>query len=411
MTLSIGYAQSVITPSLAKPVFLAGFGQNRQAQTIHDDLFVRALALRSQASSPPKTLVLAALDLIGLFRMVVLEIQNRVKAAFPDVDILLASTHTHHGPDTLGLWGPDYQTCGVDPDYIRELIDRITATILASLQDLHPSGMSASSIEVPGVAKNARNPEIVDQELSCLQFKTEGEILATLLVFPCHPEVLWEHNPHITSDYPGYLRTAVERVTQAPCLFFAGALGGMMTPDVTDHSFQEAQVMGETLAEAALKALEKPKFGYSSSESVNVELLKAEFSAPITNPIYHMAIQAGLLPNIMDENNQITTEANLLKIGDAWLASVPGELLPKLGLKIKGELRRAGAGLALVLGLANDELGYILPDEDFVYPENPFQPGDHYEETNSIGPTIGSNLLGTVQSLLTALPHQHSSTD
>jgi len=118
-----------------------------------------------------------------------------------------------------------------------------------------------------------------------------------------------------------------------------------------------------------------------------------------------------LLPNIMDENNQITTEANLLKIGDAWLASVPGELLPKLGLKIKGELRKAGAGLPVVLGLANDELGYILPDEDFVYPENPFQPGDHYEETNSIGPTIGSNLLGAIQSLLIALPHQHSSTD
>jgi hypothetical protein len=217
---------------------------------------------------------------------------------------------------------------------------------------------------VPGVAKNARNPEIVDQELSCLQFMTDDQILATLLVFPCHPEVLWKQNPQITSDYPGYLRLAVEQVTGAPCLFFAGALGGMMTPDVRDHSFQEAEAMGKTLAD------------------------------------YHMAIRAGLLPDILDENSQVTTEANLLKIGEVWLAGVPGELLPKLGLQIKDELRRAGAKLPVIVGLANDELGYILPDEDFIYPQDPFQPGDHYEETNSIGPNIGSLLMAQVQSLL-----------
>ena len=37
--MKIGYAQTIITPSLDKPVFLAGFGHNRRAKTIHDDLY------------------------------------------------------------------------------------------------------------------------------------------------------------------------------------------------------------------------------------------------------------------------------------------------------------------------------------------------------------------------------------
>jgi hypothetical protein len=400
MNLLAGYAQSTITPDLSKPVFLAGFGQNRKAQSIHDDLFIRALALRSGSPHEKIILVLAAVDLIGLFRKDILIIQGNVKAVYPDVEIILASTHTHHGPDTLGLWGPDHQTSGIDPDYIQILIETITRTILKSIDSFHPTDMVASSIIVPGVAKNARNPQILDQELSCLQFKSDPGILASLLIFPCHPEVLWEHNPHITSDYPFYLRAEVEKVTQAPCLFFAGALGGMMTPNVIDHSFQDAEKMGNILAKAALNALHKPKLSYPNSQGIFLELNKIVFNAPITNPIYHLAIQAGLLPHILDENNEITTEANLLKIGGVWIATVPGELLPKLGLKIKDDLIKAGADLPIILGLANDELGYILPEEDFIFPENLFQPGDHYEETNSIGPNIGSILLEKVHQLM-----------
>jgi hypothetical protein len=42
MTLQAGYAQATITPALERPVYLAGFGRNRRALTVHDDLFVRA---------------------------------------------------------------------------------------------------------------------------------------------------------------------------------------------------------------------------------------------------------------------------------------------------------------------------------------------------------------------------------
>ena len=76
------------------------------------------------------------------------------------------------------------------------------------------------------------------------------------------------------------------------------------------------------------------------------------------------------------------------------------DLLPKLGLAMKTDLRRAGALVAGVIGLANDELGYILPQEDYVYPEEPFNPGAHYEETMSIGPETGPRLLAAVRAML-----------
>ena len=425
---ALGYAQQSITPTLDREVYLAGFGQNRLAQGVHDDLYVRALALNLGDTC----LVLAALDLVGLSRLHCLEIEQRVverSQGQVSPRLILACTHTHHGPDTIGLWGPDASTSGVDPRYLVTLKRRVVDTVMEALARLQPTGLRTTSVHVPGVAKNARDPQVVDDELTCLQFCRPGDgaaslpssldgaaslpssldgaaslpfslggggVLATVLLFPCHPEVLWEHNPQMSSDYPHFLRRAVEAETGAPCLFFAGALGGMMTPDVRDHSFEEAEAMGGVLARAALDALQEVE----ATPVDRLECVSREFAVPMENPVFHAAMRGGLLPHLLTEEGMVVTQANLLKVGSAWLVSVPGELLPKLGLAIKADLRRAGARVAGVIGLANDELGYILPREDYVYPEDPFDPGDHYEETMSIGPQMGPRLLATVRSMI-----------
>ena len=389
--MKIGYAQNVITPSLDKPVYLAGFGNNRRATTVHDDLYVRSLAIHTAQT----TLVLAALDLIGLFDPDLDDIMRHVQAS--EVSVVIASTHTHHGPDTAGLWGPDDKTRGVDLEYMSAAKKKIVDTILASLSNPQPASVKWTSVRVPGMAKNARNPEIVDDELTLAQFVDQkNKPLATLFNFPCHPEVLWEHNTHITSDYPGYLRDEVEKQTGAPCIFFSGALGGMMTPDVKDHSFEEAEFMGRKLAEQGLKASSKVNSEQSSVVSVERKVIKAK----LTNILYKLAFGRKLLPDTRDKRGYITTEVNLIKIGDLWLAAVPGELLPKLGLQLKAWMKEAGAETAGVIGLANGWFGYILPVEDFKYPWNPFKPGKHYEETNSIGRDIAPKVMGALRSII-----------
>lgn len=388
--MKIGYAQTIITPSLDKPVYLAGFGQNRRAATIHDDLYSRALAIQTESV----TLVLVALDIIGFFRPDVQDVIARVNC--PDVQIVLASTHTHHGPDTMGLWGPNDKTRGVEETYMTVIKQKIVEGIHASLSTLKPATVKWTSVHVPGLVKNARNPEIMDDELTLLQFTTaDGRPLVTMFNYPCHPEVLWEQNPHLTSDYVHYLREETEKQTGAPCIFFSGALGGMMTPDVKDHSFEEAEFMGRKLAGEGVASLSKVK-----SQTSNVGVAKKEIKAKLTNILYKLAFGRKLLPDVRDQKGYITTEVNLIKIGGLWLATVPGELLPKLGLQLKAWMKEAGAQVTGVIGLANDELGYILPVEDFKYPWNPFQPGKHYEETNSIGKDITPKVMGALHDVI-----------
>lgn len=106
-----GAAQSVITPALfpERPVYLAGFGHNRIATGVHDDLYARCLAL----GFAKQKLVVCSVDLIGLFYDDVLTIRREFEQAAPSAFLVVAATHTHAGPDTLGLYGPKPLQSGV----------------------------------------------------------------------------------------------------------------------------------------------------------------------------------------------------------------------------------------------------------------------------------------------------------
>jgi hypothetical protein len=112
----------------------------------------------------------------------------------------------------------------------------------------------------------------------------------------------------------------------------------------------------------------------------------------------------------------------MIEIGPVRMLTVPGELLPELavggydgsqmftdevelidpnnpnppdldaapfGPYIK---QRMASPYTWIVGLGNDELGYIVPNYDFkldlLLPYVNQAEGDHYEETNSIGPHI-----------------------
>jgi hypothetical protein len=65
----------------------------------------------------------------------------------------------------------------------------------------------------------------------------------------------------------------------------------------------------------------------------------------------------------------------------------------------------------LIFGLANDELGYVLPPNDFVlnetmpYLNNGRDHHDrrHYEETNSMGPNTAKAIADTVKQIVDAI--------
>ncbi|MCD6291267.1 MAG: neutral/alkaline non-lysosomal ceramidase N-terminal domain-containing protein [Anaerolineae bacterium] len=396
--LSAGVAMRKITPDLTQqPVYLAGFGRNRVATAIHDDLWARSLVI----SDGVTTIALVALDLIGLFRDDVLAIWEELSRREVEVDgTIIASTHTHSGPDTLGLWGPDLHTSGVDHAYLGWLRAQITDAIGEAAQNLRPVRLRAATRPVPGLARNAREADILDDELSVLRVEDEqGVALATVTNFPCHPEVLWKENTIITSDFPHFLRAAIEADGGGLAIHFSGDLGGMMTPNVSDHTFAEAQGMGERLAEIALDALaEAPTF-----IPEQVRWYPSEFDVVMNNPLLETARRRGLIHRQMTATNGetvVTTGVYLLALGPVQMLALPGEVLPRLGLKLRHLLP---GPYRFLIGLANDELGYILDESEFHVPRNYFDPEDAYEESMSIGPRMGPMVYEVARALTEAL--------
>src|SRR5687767_10244651 len=87
--LEAGFGETDITPTLGnKPVYIAGFGQNRKATKAHDPLFARAVVLKEGKTK----LALVSVDLVGFFRPNVVNVRKQL-AGFDYV--LVSSTHTH----------------------------------------------------------------------------------------------------------------------------------------------------------------------------------------------------------------------------------------------------------------------------------------------------------------------------
>ena len=127
-----GFGEADITPKLdGKPVYLAGLGANRKATGVLDPLVVRAIVLRHDG----KTIAIACADVVGLFLPSIESVRKQL-SGFDYV--LVSSTHDHHGPDTMGLWGPIPSPAAIDPDYLRRVESAIVAAIRDAEKSLRP---------------------------------------------------------------------------------------------------------------------------------------------------------------------------------------------------------------------------------------------------------------------------------
>jgi hypothetical protein len=105
-------------------VYLAGFDNNRLAMGKHDDLWARALVLQYGRTR----IAIVALDLIGYYSKAgyygLNEIKKQLDPRLGLQEILIASTHNHEAPDTIGLWGANPLSDGKYPLYRDSLIAR-----------------------------------------------------------------------------------------------------------------------------------------------------------------------------------------------------------------------------------------------------------------------------------------------
>jgi hypothetical protein len=432
--LRFGFAKRTITPALAaQPVYMAGFDTNRPATGVHDDLWARAVAV----SDGRTRVVIVSLDLIGFFLTDVDAARALLRERAGAVELVVTSTHSHEGPDTMGLWGPGRFSSGVDPEYLARVRRTIADTAAAALDRLEPARLVLAKTRTPELIVDSRLPEVIDDGLVILQaLAPDDRTLGAVVSWGNHPEALGGDNTLLTSDFPHYLNRRLEETLGGTAVFLVGSIGGLMTPmglDLADalgqpipqDSFALARAVGERVAAAAIGALRTTG---RESTSKALEYRSARVFVPLENRLFRLAAFLGVLdrpvfskskPATTVFGDDLETEIGYLRIGDVEMLCVPGEIYPELviggiqnpqdpGADFPGAPRETPLNrlltseYRLVIGLANDEIGYILPrsqwdaDAPFAYrrTESP------YGEVNSVGPSAAPLLTHAFATLL-----------
>lgn len=364
----VGAAKVAITPD--RPVWLAGYSRDSKSDGVHDDIWARAMAIDNGSA----TVLILAVDLIGLMRPDVNDIRRDLTTEqLPFDHIIVASTHNHSGPDVIGLWHVDRGKSGVDFAYLDTVKARMVRVGKAALADLKPAALLVSRNEVLGISYNARDEGVLDVEAVSLRAQGEdGRTIGTLVNFACHPEVLTKQNRRLTSDFAHYTYGRLEERLGGVALYVNGALGGMVTPLVTAHSFREAARCGHALADSVLSGVKREKL----IRDGRLMSVREDISLAMDNPAFRALAEAGVIHRAFEDS--IDTEVGALRIGPVLVATVPGEALPVIGFTLKGAMV---SDYRMVFGLANDELGYLIPSVDWRE--------DEYEETMSLGKTAG----------------------
>ncbi|MCX8065180.1 MAG: hypothetical protein N3G21_08405 [Candidatus Hydrogenedentes bacterium] len=433
-------------------IWIAGFGTNRPAKGIHDPQWVRAIALRNNGV----TLVMATFDAIGIYHNDFITIRKMVDPTLKIDHILFSSTHCHEVIDTMKIWsfwrrikGLDIPIFGFNEEHMKFIQRMAKEAIEEAVRNLQPADMYCTQVQVgpEGFVEDTRKPIVMDLNMYLFKFTKHNtdETIGTLVCWGNHPETLGSDNNYLTSDFPHYLREGLEKGVPEPngapgfggiCLYFQGMLGGLMTqlhvevPDragratYKEDSFEKAEALGYNVAKVAIEALRSPNVW--KNENPLIAVAGKTFLAPMEGH-FKYAIMLGLIHEGYYRGGRAKSEVNAVRIGDVFILTVPGELYPEVvqgniealpgndfnltapveSPPLRFEMEKE-ARMAFVIGLANDEIGYIIPKSQWdVKP--PFVYGNkQYGEINSggpdVAPTYHKTALELIQRLNSAYP-------
>jgi hypothetical protein len=400
------------------PIFMAGFGDGRAATGYNDQLWARSVVVDGFGGR----IAIVSLDVVGYLNGEVDTIRSMVSPASAVDYVVVHSTHQHEGPDTIGIWGPDALTSGIDFGYldfvnatVADCIDEAAANLeparvkfattvsdgLSLGIDVEDDGLGVSDGKVlvdDDLLAPDTDGRIVDSRLAIMQVTRRGpphDVLATLVNFASHPESLGSNNTLITSDFPHYARERIEQATGGAAIWVSGDLGVLQGPldlDVLDpdtnqpavrRTFRWAAVHGQQLADRILSAI-------PSMPGNPVATIRMASSDPVPvrldNPYFRFFIALGVInprltlftngvpddsvgfpypppfesiPQALGED--LHTEVAAFTINEASFAVVPSELDPQIGETYRAAM--TGAEHTFIIGLGNDEIGYQLPAE------------------------------------------------
>ncbi|MBX3421923.1 MAG: neutral/alkaline non-lysosomal ceramidase N-terminal domain-containing protein [Pirellulaceae bacterium] len=439
LAVDAGFGVVDITPAISAdtPVWMAGYGQNRKAMGVHDPLYARAVVLRD---GQQKVAIVVA-DVVGIFYPAVLEIRQQL----PGFNyVMVAASHNHEGPDTMGLWGPSPFKSGVDPAYMKQLVDGCVQAVRDADAAAVACKASYGTAQSEVLLRDSRLPTVYDPVLRAVQFTNakDGSVAGIVIQWNCHPEAMGPQNQQLTADF---LYATIERLMDkhhCPVVAITGTVGGLMAPPRNvvkndkgefpgEGDFEYCRLYGEAVGDLALQAIQAAKPIVLTPFKVAAH----QVALPMDNPVYKLGATLGLIRRdiqlFTDDFRDIgepvdfarakgtvaiVSEVACLQLGSLHVAGIPGEIYPEL---IYGQYQEPvepnvdfpDANLEkplvkilpskefLIVGLANDEVGYIIPKRqwDDLPPFAYQRTSKQYGEVNSIGPETAPIIMQAME--------------
>ncbi|MCP9763238.1 neutral/alkaline non-lysosomal ceramidase N-terminal domain-containing protein [Lacihabitans soyangensis] len=383
--LKVGASSAIINPQIG--AYIAGDKQDRKFTGIHDNLYAKAVVISHNNSN----VAIVTIDCIGLLYTDVLKIRKKTSeiCKMPADRIVISSTHTHAGPDVVGIWGEDYSASGVDDEYMQFLINTTANQIKKAFENqISAKAYTAETTFGEPWVQNICNEEL-DRSLNIIQFRnSKNKAIATLSNFACHPTFMDAVASEVSADFIHGYYEELKKTTGGEVLFLQGAIGGWVQPENEPKTFENAYKRGKELAEKVNMVL---KTAIPLKKSVLVFRSK-KIKIPVENEAWQQLAALGTIKRNFAET--VETEISFFKIGEAQFVTHPGETAPFYSLESKKMMKN---GPKFILGLGNDALGYILKPAYF---ENPSLPHAEYLTRMSVGKQTGPIVLETVKVLV-----------
>ncbi len=433
---TLGYGEEVLTPEdiTADTYYIAGYNTNNPAKGVLDDMYAKAVYIDDNTSRGG--VVLCAIDCVGLSRHDINDIRKIVieSKKIPSLkSINICSTHTHSAIDTQGLWGKNFLSDGKNDDFMQSLKVKTAEAIIKAYEARENGKLYFGTAKAENMQADTRTPIEYSDIITSIRFEPNESKKDTYIVnFNAHAEGLGSKTTQVSADFPAYLTKEINnRTGGANVLFVNGAVGGLITGDQIDNFLKSdtfdcigyTKDYGKKIADYVLGITNEKEL----SPIINISTKSIKVRCD--NTALLLAKFLGVLNNDAEKTGKtevsIISEVSYMELGNNQIGifMIPGELYPELETGAFLSAEKSGTGKeaqykvlsemtdcehSFVLGLCNDELGYIIPDNDFVLhewlpyfniPRDSFD-RKHYEETNSVGPDTARTILENMDSLI-----------
>jgi len=348
-----------VTPAKLLPVS-GGVGPSEPVTRKIGSLTVRALVL----DGGDARVAICSTDFLGFPNVLCNKVRSRVPG-IPAENILIGATHNHSAPDCYGF--PDLSgKTAADLAYLDDVCAKLADAINEAVEHLQPARLKIATGKAQGrIAYNYYAEKLYDPRCSVVQvLNAAGEPTATFINYACHPEVIGPDQGILCPDYVGPLYDRITERGAGTGIFMNGALGGMVTADCRGPDGRDVQTwdecirIGRLLADEALRIVADAPI----QESPALFCASTAVEFPLENEMLRAVVKLSPLGFQLTDNGCVTTQVNVVNLGDAQMLTIPGEALPNIGYYLK---RNMHGRHNLLLGLTNDAFGYILARVDW----------------------------------------------